>query len=58
MLENLSKNQGNLIFAWQYESNGDLKFVEANGPRSKIRKHHFWSWRILRCKWIGVWNVE
>jgi len=58
MLESLSRNQGNLIFAWQYESNGDLKFVEANGPKSQIGKHHLWSWRTSRCKPRGVWNVE
>jgi hypothetical protein len=41
MSKSLSKNQGNLRFAWQYELNGDSKFAKANGPRSQTKEHHF-----------------
>jgi hypothetical protein len=41
MSKSLLQNQGNLRFAWQYESNGDSKFAKANGP-SKCRLKDVW----------------
>jgi hypothetical protein len=42
---NIQEIEGNWRLIEQYESNGDLKSVEANGSRSQAKEHELKSWK-------------